>query len=251
MVAAMIARLFAAVALAMAALALPANAQQQPQTRRAAAVAELYTSQGCIQCPRANRLLGVFSREDDVLALTFPVGIWDYLGWHDTFARPEFAERQRAYSRTMHVRGRFTPQLVVNGVRQLSASDWDEARAVLDEQRQAGLGGAPEITLTQIRSGRIRATLSSGAPRADADVWMVAYEPGPITVAITAGINRNRYISHYNLVRWIERVGVWNGQSAWFEHTRCLPLCAVIVQEPNGGRVLAATYTTRVTQRRQ
>lgn len=250
MVAPMIARLFAAVALAMAGLALPASAQQ-PQSRRAIAVVELYTSQGCSQCPRANRLLGMFAREDDVLALTFPVGIWDYLGWHDTFAKPEFAERQRAYSRTMRVRGRFTPQLVMNGVRQLSASDWDEARAVLDEQRRAGLSAGPEITLTQVRGGRVRATVSGGTAHAGADVWMIAYDPGPITVAITSGINRDRYVTHYNLVDWIERVGAWNGQPVWFERARCQALCAVIVQEPNGGPVIAAAFTTRVTQRRQ
>lgn len=250
MVAPMIARFLVAMALATAAFALPANAQQ-PQSRRAAAVAELYTSQGCIQCPRANRLLGMFAREDDVLALTFPVGIWDYLGWHDTFARPEFTERQRAYSRTMRVRGRFTPQLIVNGARQLSASDWDEARAVLDEQRQSGLTAGPEITLTQVRGGRVRATIGGGPAHAGADVWMVAYDPGPLTVAITSGINRNRYVSHYNLVDWIERVGGWTGQPVWFERARCQPLCAVIVQEPNGGRVIAAAFTTRATQRRQ
>jgi len=136
MVAGMIVRFLAALAIAVAATATPALGQTQG--RRAATVVELYTSQGCSQCPRANRLLGMFSREDDVLALTFPVGIWDYLGWHDTFAQPEFAERQRSYSQTLRVRGRFTPQLVVNGARTISASDWDEARATYDGARRAG-----------------------------------------------------------------------------------------------------------------
>jgi glutaredoxin len=147
--------------------------------RRAATVVELYTSQGCSQCPRANRLLGMFSREDDVLALTFPVGIWDYLGWHDTFAQPEFAERQRAYSHTLRVRGRFTPQLVVNGARTISASDWDEARAIYDDQRaQAACRGAG-LSLTLLRNGRARATIGSGSGSRNADIWMLAYDPGP------------------------------------------------------------------------
>src|SRR5690606_18419385 len=136
MLAAMIVRFTAVVLIALAAAALPARAQTQGE--RAQMVVELYTSQGCTQCPRANRLLGMFSRDDGVLALTFPVGIWDYLGWHDTFAQPEFAERQRSYSQTLRVRGRFTPQLVVNGARTISASDWDEARATYDGARRAG-----------------------------------------------------------------------------------------------------------------
>ncbi|MGE0740809.1 MAG: DUF1223 domain-containing protein [Hyphomonadaceae bacterium] len=241
----MIARFLALVLIALAATAVDARAQDQG--RRATAVVELYTSQGCTQCPRANRLLGAFSREDGVLALTFPVGIWDYLGWHDTFARPEFADRQRIYSRTMRVRGRFTPQLVYNGARQVSASDWDEARALFNTQRQQGWpAGAPDVTIAMLRNNtRTRVTVGSGPAGSNADVWLLAYEPGPITVVITGGVNVNRSIAHYNLVRWIERLDSWNGTSAWFERSRCQPECAVIVQEPNGGRILAAAYTYR------
>ena len=247
MVLGMIVRFLVAVAIAIAATATPALAQTQG--RRAAMVVELYTSQGCSQCPRANRLLGIFSRENDVLALTFPVGIWDYLGWHDTFAQPEFADRQRTYSQTLRVRGRFTPQLVVNGARTISASDWDEARAIYDDQQRAGWPtNAPDISLTLLRNGRARATISSGAPGANADIWMLAYDPGPLTVVITGGVNRNRSIPHYNLVKWIERVGVWDGTAVWHERQRCQPECAVIVQEPNGGRILAASYTHRPTR---
>jgi len=77
---------------------------------------------------------------------------------------------------------------------------------------------------------------------------MIAYDPGPLTVVITGGVNRNRSVPHYNLVKWIERVGVWDGASAWHERPRCQPECAVIVQEPNGGRILAASYTHRPTR---
>jgi len=240
----MIARLCAVVLLALAATA--ADVRAQTRGERAQVVVELYTSQGCTQCPRANRLLGMFSREDGVLALTFPVGIWDYLGWHDTFARPEFAERQREYSRTMHVRGRFTPQLIINGAAQVSASDWDEARAAMDRQRAAGRpANAPDLSITLLRNTRTRVTIGSGAAGANADVWMVAYDPGPVTVVITGGVNINRSVAHYNLVRWIERLGSWNGAGAWYERSRCAPECAVIVQEPNGGRILAAAFTYR------
>lgn len=247
MVVRMIVRFLIALAVAAAVNATPALAQTQG--RRAETVVELYTSQGCTQCPRANRLLCMFSREDNVLALTFPVGIWDYLGWHDTFAQPEFAERQRSYSQTLRVRGRFTPQLVVNGARTISASDWDEARAIYEDQQRAGWpASAPDLSLTLLRNGRARATVGAGPAGVSADVWMLAYDPGPLTVVITGGVNRNRSVPHYNLVKWIERVGTWNGASVWHERPRCQPECAVIVQEPNGGRILAASYTHRPTR---
>ena len=65
MLARMIIRYLAAMLLAVAAMAGSARAQSQGE--RAQMVVELFTSQGCIQCPRANRLLGMFAREDDVL----------------------------------------------------------------------------------------------------------------------------------------------------------------------------------------
>ena len=57
---------------------------------RAPVVVELFTAQGCAACPQANALLQEVSRRRGVLALTYPVDIWDYLGWADTGARPEF-----------------------------------------------------------------------------------------------------------------------------------------------------------------
>lgn len=238
----MIGRILAAVLLAVAAFAAtPAHAQTAGE--RAEVVVELYTSQGgCTQCPRANRLLGWYGREPRVLALTFPVNIWDYLGWRDTFAQPEFSERQRAYSRALRVRGRFTPQLVMNGARQISAADWDAARATLDQARSHRLD-APRLTITRLRSGRVRVTVGPGARDANADVWLMAYDPGPVSVSVTSGVNRSIVIPHYNLVTRVERVDTWSGETMWFERSLCMPRCAVIVQAPNGGPILAAAYT--------
>lgn len=224
--------------------AVPAQAQTTGQ--RAQMVVELYTSQGCTQCPRANRLLGMFSHEEGVLTLTFPVGIWDYLGWTDTFARPQFADRQRAYSQALRVRGRFTPQLVFNGARQISAADWDEARQTFETMRSEGWPeGAPAVSISRLRNNHVRVTIAPAVSVGAADVWIVAYDPGPLTVLITSGLNRNRNVTHYNLVRSVDRLGAWSGSSVWFERARCQPECAVLVQEPNGGRVLAGAFTVR------
>lgn len=243
MVRSMIGRTLALALLTLVAFAQPASAQRVT-TERATAVVELFTSQGCIQCPRANRLLGMFAREEGVLALTFPVGIWDYLGWEDTFASPLYADRQRLYSRAMR-NSRFTPQLVINGATQVSASYWDEARALL-EAAEGDLATAPRLTLTRPRTNAVRVTLGAGQPRTPADVWLVAYDPGPVDVFVTRGLNHNRRIYHYNLVESLERLGTWNGEAVYFERSRCEPECAVILQEPNGGRIIAAATTRRV-----
>lgn len=237
----MIARLVAAALFLVAVAAGSAHAQTQG--RRATAVVELFTSQGCTQCPRANRLLGQFSREDDVLSLTFPVGIWDYLGWADTFARPEFNARQRAYSNALR-ENRRTPQLIFNGARQVSASSWDDARAILDQERAQPVA-SPTISMTRLRNGRVQVAIGASARTTPADVWYVDYSTDAVTVLITRGLNRNRSIPHYNLVERIVRLGAWTGDFATYEHRRCPLSCAVIVQEQNGGAVVVAAFMNR------
>ena len=86
------------------------------------AVIELFTSQGCSSCPPADALLGEYAKRDDVLALSFPVDYWDYLGWKDTLASHENTERQRAYAAARGDRQVYTPQVVVNGVEHMVGS---------------------------------------------------------------------------------------------------------------------------------
>ena len=62
------------------------------------AVVELFTSQGCSSCPPADKILGELAQDRSVIALSFPIDYWDYLGWKDTLAGPRNTERQRDYA---------------------------------------------------------------------------------------------------------------------------------------------------------
>ena len=53
-------------------------------------VVELFTSQGCSSCPPADEVLGEYADREDILALSFNVDVWDWIGWKDTLARPEY-----------------------------------------------------------------------------------------------------------------------------------------------------------------
>jgi len=65
---------------------------------------ELFTSQGCSSCPPADKFMEELAEREDVVALTLPVDIWDYLGWRDTFAQRLFSERQLAYAQRLPAR---------------------------------------------------------------------------------------------------------------------------------------------------
>ena len=98
------------VALTAMLLAAPVPAAERP------VVIELFTSQGCSSCPPADALIRDIVRERrDVVALSFPVDIWDYIGWKDTLAKPEFTARQKHYAQSRGDHQVYTPQIVVDG----------------------------------------------------------------------------------------------------------------------------------------
>src|SRR5512147_2003593 len=85
-------------------------------------VVELFTSQGCNSCPPADALLGELARRPDVLALALHVTYWNDLGWRDGFSQDAFDARQRRYVQQLNLSSSYTPQMVVNGTRDVVGS---------------------------------------------------------------------------------------------------------------------------------
>src|SRR5688572_15512580 len=101
----------AALLLSLILLAWPAGAA----AAKAPVLVELFTAQGCRSCTGANENLSRLAERPGVLALAYSVDYWDYLGWTDTFAKPEYAERQKAYVTRLKLREPYTPQVVIDG----------------------------------------------------------------------------------------------------------------------------------------
>ncbi len=200
--------------LAMAALAAVAlwpfvqTAQAQtPQKPRA--VVELFTSQGCSSCPKADAVLRDLTREPGVVALTFPVTYWDYLGWKDTLANDQFSQRQRSYATGRGDGQVYTPQAVVNGAVHVIGSDRAAIDKAMARQGSAELPVAVEIDEA---SQRVRLSANRGETAKSGSVWIM-----PVlrerTVVIARGENKGRTITYANVVRGMTRLGDWNGQS--------------------------------------
>jgi hypothetical protein len=194
--------------LALVGLAAPAWAGEPPK-----AVVELFTSQGCSSCPPADARLAELARRPDVIALTLPVDYWDYLGWKDTLARPDFSARQRGYAHTRGDRAVFTPQMVVNGYMACIGSD--EAAIQATMERAAERPGLP-VRVEARREGETLHVAVDGATEAPAAVWVL-----PVVrardVAIAKGENRGRAVTYVNVVRGFMRVADWSGGAARFE----------------------------------
>jgi hypothetical protein len=188
-------------------------------------VMELFSSQGCGNCPMANANIAKLAERSDVIALTYAVGIWDYLGWDDTFARPEFSERQKRYNRVLGYRGPYTPQVVYSGRLHGSGTSIQKI-----EEKFAIRDISPYPATVAFE----RDTVSiSGAPLArgeKAGVMLVRFRPGATKVTPGAGANKGKAMTYFNLVTAIEPLGEWTGGEQKFP-AKCSTGCVVLVQK--------------------
>jgi hypothetical protein len=201
-------------------------------------VVELFTAQGCSGCPEVNARVEALAAEPGVIALTYAVDYWDYLGWADTFARPEFSERQRKYRRPLRLRDVSTPQVVVDGRRVAPVAADGALQAVIAEEAARRVF-PPEI---EFRETGDRVGVGSGTPPAGgAEVVAVIYKPGPQTVEIEAGDNRGRTVRHVNVVRDVRVLGEWTGRPNLYrlpDSVRDDEAVAVLVQARSDRRIL-------------
>jgi len=214
-------------------LALPAAAAAKPPV-----VVELYTAQGCASCGEANSYAAKLAERRGVLLLTFPVDYWDYLGWKDTFARPEYAERQKAYVTRLALREPYTPQVIVNGREQAPGLKADRVDQLVRDALRAPVD-PPEVKFI----GKRRVDVGSGkAPRGGADVWLVRYDPRAQEIVVRSGDNRGQTMVQKNVVREITRLGTWRGRATAYRAPKSAEdglKTVLLVQAARGGRLIA------------
>ncbi len=179
-------------------------------------VVELFQSQGCSSCPPANANVNAVADRPDLLVLSFAVTYWDQLGWHDTFDDPAYTRRQWDYARGLHHPNVFTPQVVINGARDLVGIDPRGFTQAVAQARHAP-------ALISVAAGQVRIAAGPRPPAA-ADVWLVRYDPRVLQVPIARGENAGRTLPHRHIVRQLTRLGGWMGQAAILLQTRGGPI---------------------------
>ncbi len=216
-------------------------------------VVELYTSEGCSSCPRADNfltLLGENINQDfHAVPLAFHVDYWNRLGWEDPFSQAKFTDRQRWIAQLNRQRSIYTPEIVVSGL---------EARGggmVFDQINQHNRKpAAVRITMDVSAPGKgevvadlaIRNETDTRLP----EMFIAVYENN-IVREIKGGENRGKTITYNFVVHHLsEPVPVARGDSArmvsmnidetW--NTDNLGL-AVFVVDADNGQTLQALRT--------
>lgn len=223
-------------------------------TTRTPVLVELFTSEGCSDCPPADALLEKLDRSQPVpdtqlVVLSEHVDYWNDIGWKDPYSSHEFSIRQGDYAHRFRLDSAYTPQMVVDGDVQFVGSD--ERRAIQAIEGAAKVEKVP-VALSSVRleGNMVVAHVESGALPSSTDSKsasvLIALADDYDQSNVRGGENAGRTLTHVAVVRsltqvgTISRGGAFSGEvkvSSANANLRNLRVVA-IVQEMAAGRVL-------------
>jgi hypothetical protein len=219
---------------------------------------ELFTSEGCSDCPPADALLQKLDRIQpvmgvDLIVLSEHVDYWNDIGWKDPYSSHKYSERQSAYGDKFRLSSIYTPQMVVDGQFQFVGSDEREAiraiqSAAKTEKAQLTLSSihfdATNKLSVHVESG----PLSASAAEKSANIFLAIADESDES-HVTRGENAGRTLKHIAVLRDLIPVGQVNKNSSFsrditLNHDagdrRDLRVVGII-QESSGGRILGVT----------
>lgn len=223
----------------------PEASQQQSRAGTADSAAlrpvlvELFTSSGCSSCPPADAFLDRLAREPGIVAISRHVTYWDRPDWRDALARPQNTERQRTYA-VRYGDEAYTPQAVVQGRVLLIGGREGAVHLAIDEYRAAA-GPGPRVRFER------GVVILDGDAAQPAEIRIVAMR-SRVRVAIGGGENGGRAMDYINVVIAEGVIGTWRGGAMRIPlapgqlRTPGADRYAVIVQEPEAGEVLTASF---------
>src|SRR5690606_27524582 len=170
----------AAAALAVSVLAgADAGRAEDLPDDRPLGVVELFTCQGCNSCPPADEFFAELAANPDLVALSYHVDYWDYLGWRDTLSRKENTERQYDYMRAFGGRSVYTPQAVINGRAHVNGASRAAVTDELDGMAKSGEGMQVALKVSRSSDGVMidAGDAAAGSGDANAHLVVVYFEP--------------------------------------------------------------------------
>lgn len=170
---------------------------------------ELFTSEGCSDCPPADALLARLDREQfvrgaDAIVLSEHVTYWNHDGWADPFSMEENDERQQQYVDRFHLESSYTPQAVVDGTLQFVGNN---PRA-MERAVQLAAGAAKEpLTIEHAHWEKGGVVFAVDSQAGQGAVLEAALAEDATHREVTAGENAGRVLHHVAVVRVMKNFG--------------------------------------------
>jgi hypothetical protein len=203
------ARIVLLIAAATGLLALPAVGQSSATTQRVPVLVELFTSEGCSDCPPADTLLERLDATQpepgaDAIVLSEHVTYWNHEGWRDPFSFDEIDQRQTEYVQRFGLQSNYTPQMVVDGATQFVGSNASALEAALVRAAQTP---KQQLAIENAHwdGGAVSFTVH-GPAGSNADL-VAALAANATHSEVARGENAGRTLHHVAVVRVIKDFG--------------------------------------------
>ena len=201
---------------------------------------ELFTSQGCSSCPPADRLAAELKTQPGLIVVSLNVDYWDYLGWRDTLAKPEYTARQMDYAHSRGDNDVYTPQMVINGAAHVVGSNQATVEKAIANARHKPASVAIQLSATE---KELIVNLPNGDAGAEATLWLLAVALA-VSVKIERGENTGKTVTYHNVVRNLVPAGMWDGTATTLKLPRKgimsadAKSCIAVLQHGKVGQVL-------------
>lgn len=181
-------------------------------------VVELFTSEGCSDCPPADQLLYRLEQTQpvpgaEIIPLEQHVDYWDNEGWLDPFSSRQFTLRQRDYVYAFNLPTAYTPEMVVDGTTEFVGSDRNHALAAIAKSAAVAKANlrierlsAANASTQSLALRVVLAPLGAANPKHGADVLLAITEDN-LTSNVTRGENAGTHMNHLAVVRRLQVLG--------------------------------------------
>jgi hypothetical protein len=227
------------------------------ETSAAPVLVELFTSEGCSSCPPADRFLKELDKSQpfvgaQLVVLSEHVDYWDHDGWKDPFSSHLFTDRQQAYTRSLHLKEPYTPEIIIDGSVEVQSRDPGWLNQVI---QKAAASPKASVRLTSVTVDTSTPAVLRGRIEAES---IAAVAAGEVYLAValdqtesdvTSGENGGHRLENVAVVQELVKVGkLARGNSIAQDFQRKLRpgtdlqnlRLVAFVQETGPGRVLGA-----------
>ncbi len=205
------------------------------QSRPGVVLVELFTSEGCSDCPPADQLLAQMAGKktpagQTIIGISEHVTYWNHLGWKDPFSAGQFTDRQAAFVNRFGLDSAYTPQIVVNGREQFVGGNHTALNAAFksegNEKPQINL----QIASAQVTDKAVTFTYSaSDLPAKGALQLLAILVDDTDSSSVLRGENSGKQLTHAFVARSLTPLGKLAAAS---QQSVTLPLPPSFAAEP-------------------
>lgn len=175
---------------------------------------ELFSSEGCSNCPPADSLLHKLKDDADrsglpIYFVDYHVQLWDDGGWVDPFATEQFSERQQVYNTTFNEDGLYTPEMVVNGATAFVGSDDLEADNAMSLAMEEPASFLIDIKKDSLANDTLYVHYTASRADTSFTVNVILVESG-LRSEIKGGDNEGLTVYHENVCRALQSKILYN-----------------------------------------